>query len=191
MTASRIRALMLLALVCTASLGLSSQARASDGISVGAVQMQRAPESAGWVVSADFRVELAAHQQDAINRGVTLPFSLEFELLRPRWYWWDARAVEAQRVLRLSYHALTREYRLTGDDWMRSYETLGQALAALGQVRNWRVMDIGKMQPGILFEARMRLRLDSSLLPKPFQISALTSRDWTLQSEWKTVPFNP
>jgi hypothetical protein len=190
-TASRIRALMLLVLVFSTSLGLSSQALAGEGISVGAVQMQRAPESASWVVSADFRVELADHQRDAINRGVTLPFSLEFELLRPRWYWWDAREVEAQRVIRLSYHALTREYRLAGDDWSRSYDTLGKALAELARVRAWRVMDIGQMQPGILYEARVRLRLDSSLLPKPFQISALTSRAWTLQSEWKTIPFNP
>ena len=29
------------------------------------------------------------------------------------------------------------------------------------------------------------------LLPKPFQVNALTSRDWSLQSEWYRWSFTP
>jgi len=35
------------------------------------------------------------------------------------------------------------------------------------------------------------LRLDASQLPKPFQINALASRDWSLQSEWYRWSFVP
>jgi hypothetical protein len=31
----------------------------------------------------------------------------------------------------------------------------------------------------------VRLRLDTALLPKPFQLSALTSRDLHLETPWK------
>jgi hypothetical protein len=31
----------------------------------------------------------------------------------------------------------------------------------------------------------VRMRLDSTMLPKPFQLSALTSRDLQLESHWK------
>jgi hypothetical protein len=31
------------------------------------------------------------------------------------------------------------------------------------------------------------MRLDTSQLPKPFQINALTNRDWTLASDWRNV----
>jgi hypothetical protein len=35
------------------------------------------------------------------------------------------------------------------------------------------------------------MRLDTSQLPRPFQISVITSRDWTLASEWRNVPIRP
>ena len=35
------------------------------------------------------------------------------------------------------------------------------------------------------------MRLDVTQLPKPFQLSALTNREWTLDSDWKKFPFRP
>ena len=35
------------------------------------------------------------------------------------------------------------------------------------------------------------MRLDTAQLPKPFQVNALTNREWTLSSEWKRFRFNP
>ena len=34
------------------------------------------------------------------------------------------------------------------------------------------------------YEAALRMRLDTSMLPKPFQLSALTSRELHLESPW-------
>ena len=33
------------------------------------------------------------------------------------------------------------------------------------------------------------MRLDLAQLPKAFQVNALTSREWTLESDWKKFPF--
>jgi hypothetical protein len=33
------------------------------------------------------------------------------------------------------------------------------------------------------------MRLDVTQLPKPFQLNALTSRDWNLASEWRRWPL--
>jgi hypothetical protein len=33
------------------------------------------------------------------------------------------------------------------------------------------------------------MRLDTTRLPKPFQMTALTDRDWNPQSEWKRFDF--
>jgi hypothetical protein len=35
------------------------------------------------------------------------------------------------------------------------------------------------------------MRLDVTLLPKPFQLSALTSRELTLESPWRRFSFRP
>jgi len=40
------------------------------------------------------------------------------------------------------------------------------------------------LDEGKVYEAAIRMRLDVSQLPKPFQINALASRDWNLSSEW-------
>src|SRR2546430_10077923 len=43
--------------------------------------------------------------------GVPLYFRVDFELKRPRWYWVDEKAASKRLQLRLSYHALSRQYR--------------------------------------------------------------------------------
>ena len=41
------------------------------------------------------------------------------------------------------------------------------------------------------YQAAVRMRLDLSLLPKPFQVNALTSREWHLESEWRRFSWRP
>ena len=40
-------------------------------------------------------------------------------------------------------------------------------------------------------DASLRLRLDISQMPKTFQVSALSSRDWNLVSDWQHWSFPP
>jgi hypothetical protein len=54
-------------------------------------------------------------------------------------------------------------------------------------LRDWRVLDIAQVEAGQAYQGQVRLRLDTSQLPKPFQINALTNRDWTLASDWRSV----
>jgi len=41
------------------------------------------------------------------------------------------------------------------------------------------------------YDAAIRLRLDVNQLPKPFQVNALASREWTLASDWYRWTFVP
>ena len=50
---------------------------------------------------------------------------------------------------------------------------------------------LDQLTRGARYDAAVRLRLDVALLPKPFQINALASRDWTLQSDWYRWDFTP
>ncbi|MDR3323251.1 MAG: DUF4390 domain-containing protein, partial [Zoogloeaceae bacterium] len=43
--------------------------------------------------------------------------------------------------------------------------------------------------PGDAYRAGLRLALDVSQLPKPFQVASLTSRDWNLDSGWTRWNF--
>jgi hypothetical protein len=143
----------------------------------------------GFVVSADFAFELNERLEEAVSRGVVLYFVTEFEMTRPRWYWLDEKVVSRSQTQRLSYHALTRQYRLSRGGLHQSFDTLSEALRVLSRLRNWLVID-GRgekagVQAGDTYMAALRMRLDINQLPRPFQISALGNRDWSLASDWK------
>ncbi len=87
--------------------------------------------------------------------------------------------------LRLSYHALSRQYRLSSGLLQQSFASLEEALNVLKRVRNWLVVDGSLRLANADYDAAVRMRLDTALLPKPFQLSALTARDLHLESPWK------
>src|SRR4029077_15379143 len=95
----------------------------------------------GIALSADFAFELNARLAEVVTNGVPLYFVVEFELTRPRWYWFDEKAAAKRIQLRLSYHALSRHYRLSTGVLQQNYPTLAEALNVLRRVRNWHVVD--------------------------------------------------
>lgn len=148
---------------------------------------QLVPGDDGYVLSADFKFELNPRLEEAVARGVVLYFVAEFELSKARWYWFDDKVVSRSLTFRLYYHALTRQYRLSTGGLHQSFATLGEALRVLSRLRGWQAVEPGdKARPGETYDAALRLRLDVTQLPRPFQITALGNRDWSLASDWKT-----
>jgi hypothetical protein len=139
----------------------------------------------GLVLDADFDFELSPRLSDVVANGVPLYFRVDFELTRRRWYWFDESAASKRLQLRLSYHALSRQYRLSTGLLQQSFATLDEALNVLKRIRNWLVVDRTVTFDEADYDAAVRMRLDPTLLPKPFQLSALTSRDLQLDSPWK------
>lgn len=141
----------------------------------------------GYVLAADFKLELNPRLEEAVARGVVLYFVADFELSRGRWYWFDEKVISRSQTFRLSYHALTRQYRLSTGGLHQSFASLDDAVRVLSRLRNWLVIEAGdKPRPGETYDAALRLRLDVTQLPRPFQITALGNKDWSLVSDWKT-----
>jgi hypothetical protein len=143
----------------------------------------------GYVVAADFSFELNERLEEAVTKGVVLYFVVDFEMTRPRWYWLDEKLVSRSQTYRLSYHALTRQYRLSTGGLHQSFDSLSDALRMLSRLRNWLVIDKGTEKAGVrvgeTYTAAIRMRLDTNQLPRPFQIAALGNKDWNLASDWK------
>lgn len=137
----------------------------------------------GLVLDADFGFELTPRLADVVANGVPLYFRVDFELTRRRWYWFDENTANRRLQLRLSYHALSRQYRLSTGLLQQNFATLEEALNVLKRVRNWLVVERTVPLSGD-YEAAVRMRHDTSLLPKPFQLSALTGRELHLESPW-------
>lgn len=162
-------------------------ARAAD-ITVDSAQLTASDD--GYSLSADFGVTLNPRLEDAVNKGVVLYFVADFEVTRSRWYWFDQDVVRRSKTFQLSYHALTRQYRLASGALHQSFPSLDAALRVLSHIRHWQVIEKGEISHDVEYAARTRLRLDPSQMAKTFQVSALSNREWSLSSDWLSWTFS-
>jgi Domain of unknown function (DUF4390) len=120
-------------------------------------------EPEAWTLNVDVKFYVNARLEDLLEQGVPLHFITEVELYRPRWYWKDELVMRTSQSVRLTYQAITRQYRVSR----------------------------GPLELKTSYEVAVRYRLDKSQLPKPFQITMLTDSDWVPVSEWKLFSFTP
>lgn len=142
------------------------------------------PADDGYVLEAQFEIALTHSLEDALNKGVPLYFVLELEVIRPRWYWFNERMAAGQETYRLSFNTLTRQYRIGAGSLHQNFASLSEALQFMSTVRRRQDIEPGALQKGSSYVAAVRLRLDTTQLPKPFQLNALGSREWSLGSDW-------
>ena len=135
------------------------------------------------VLEAQFDIALTTTLEEVLNKGVPLYFLLEFELIRPRWYWFNERVLYLQQEYRLSYNALTRQYRLGVGNLHQNFPSLSEALDVMSRVRRRIETDPATFRRDT-YIAGMRFRLDTSQLPKPFQLNAIVGREWNIGSDW-------
>lgn len=168
--------------VCAVLLCLMALAAKAQEIEVREARLT--PAEDGLALDAEFAFELNPRLREAVASGVALYFVVEFELTRQRWWWFDERTAAKRLPLRLTYHPLSRQYRLSTGMLQQQFQTLDEALHVLKRVRNWHVVERGVAAAETAYEAAVRMRLDLGLLPKPFQVSAITNRDLHLESAW-------
>jgi hypothetical protein len=138
----------------------------------------------GWHVDAQFDVQFSPRLEEAVNRGVPLYFVVEFELSRPRWYWFDEKPIQLTQTYRITYTPLLRQYRLSMGSAYQNFTRFDEVTRVLSRIRDWHVADKGAIKLDGPYQASVRMRLDTAQLPKPFQLNAIASKDWAPASEW-------
>src|SRR4026207_2204346 len=83
--------ILLAAAALGTALAAASVARADD---IEVTDVRLAATEDGVVLAADFAFELNPRLAEAVTNGVPLYFAVEFELTRPRWYWFDEKAAD-------------------------------------------------------------------------------------------------
>jgi Domain of unknown function (DUF4390) len=140
----------------------------------------------GYVMNGDFDLKLNHTLEEALERGVVLSFVIESRLWRPRWWWFSESIATAQETRKLSYNSLTRQYRLSsGNNYYQNFNALDDAEVALAQLRDQVLLEQNALNKENSYRASVRMWLDVTQLPKPFQLKAVTAADWKLDSdEW-------
>lgn len=165
----------------------------ADGITVQKAEARFDGDS--YQLSANFEIHFNAVVDQALTRGVPLYFISEFSLIRPRWYWLDEVVAQSEQITRLTYNALTRQYRVARGPLFQNFSSLDDALRIIGH-QSAAPIDAAllRAEEGYLaailpkkdgdYIAAVRMRLDVTQLPKPLQVNALASEDWSLDSDW-------
>jgi len=183
-TVSALRALLVWLMLA----GFTVPTHADERIGVIAAELESVPgPDGGIVLNATFEFEMPQVLEEAVQKGIAIYFNIEFELFRKRWYWFDRKTSSSTLTYRLSYSPLTRQYRLARGGLSQPFDSLEEALGLLKSVRNWKVIEPGALSRGDAYDAQVRMRLDVAQLPKPFQVNAITSREWNLASDWREV----
>lgn len=150
----------------------------------------------GHILNAEIKYSLTPRVIEALDNGVKITFSQQFELIRTTAilgdYWqWTEDVWIAEIRYELRYHALSQQYILDAldTDTQRHFPTLGNALFALGKIRDF------NLPPEHLDELenislQLRSELDIYALPTPMRPGALLSDKWQLTSPWVTAQWD-
>lgn len=160
-----------------------------EGIQPGRIDLVLRDEA--YVLTGGFGIALNQKLEEALMRGVTIVFVQEFDLARPRAYWLDEDIAEARRNQRLSYNALLRSFTVQSAGGSRNHDALAEALASIGSVAGWAVLDRRQVKAKQYYRAQVRMYVDLSQLPKPLQVNAFASDRWQMDSGTLTWTFKP
>ena len=186
--ASPRRRRLLLGLAAAAAIFATRRTRADD-IPVNSASLR--VEEGDVLLSAEFGVSLTPALEQALEKGVPLYFTIEFDLVRSRFLWFPEKIAQWSITYRVSYSSLTRQYRVASGPLGQTFESLDDVERFIGHLASRPVARADDVAKGVRYEAAVRIRLDVSQLPKPFQVNALASREWQLASEWHRFVFTP
>lgn len=174
-----------------AALALAGAPAQAQGVQLAELKAER--EESGLLVTARLTLALPEVVQDALRRGVPVFFEAEAAVLRRHRYWFSRRLARERRHMRLAYQPLTRHWLLTTSSKpldegagahaiTSAFDTLDEALAAVGRLERWRVASAAQLAKGGRKALRFRFKLDTKRLPAAMQVGAMGpgASGWTL-----------
>ncbi len=170
-------------LLLTALLSSVTLAAEKGRIEIESFNLKRSAE--GYRIDVEANITLNRTLKKALQKGVELFFVTRFLVMKPRWYWLDEEVARCKERIGLSYHALTRQYRLIHHTQLQSFTTLEAALQTLGNQSNLPVEEHTELDHDTEYVAILEMWLDVSRLSKPFQLEWFDTRDWNLSSKKK------
>ncbi|WP_019561547.1 MULTISPECIES: DUF4390 domain-containing protein [Caldimonas] len=153
----------------------------NGSIMLSEVEIDRSDE--GVLLSFSTRIELPRAVEDALIKGVPLQFEAEVNTYRSRWYWRDLRVATASLSWRITYQPLTRRYRVQSGAFSQQFESLHEALGTMQRTVGWKIADGSRLAAGERHYAELVFRLDTSVLPRPFQIGIGGQSHWDLSAQ--------
>lgn len=190
-------ALAALLLACVLLLSWLPLTAAAQGRAAAASVTQMRLEQAddGVYLTAAVQFELPSLVEEVLDKGIAIYFVAEAEVFQERWYWTDRKVAQVTRHMRLAYQPLTRRWRLNvspvpitgaagfGVSLNQNFDSLADAMDAVKRIGRLRLGDAAEIGDEPTHQVVFRFRLDTSQLPRPFQIGVVGQADWNIVAE--------
>ena len=188
-------AALLLACVLLLLGGLPLSAAAQGRVAPAVTQMRLEQADDGVYLTAAVQFELPSLVEEVLDKGIAIYFVAEAEVFQERWYWTDRKVAQVTRHMRLAYQPLTRRWRLNvspvpitgtagfGVSLNQNFDSLAEAMDAVKRIGRLRLGDAAEIGDEPTHQVVFRFRLDTSQLPRPFQIGVVGQADWNIVVE--------
>ncbi|RZL60945.1 MAG: DUF4390 domain-containing protein [Variovorax sp.] len=180
-------------LLALAWLPAPAAAQPAPAASITQLRLEQADD--GVYLTAAVQFELPGLVEEVLDKGIALYFVAEAEIYRERWYWTDRQVARASRYMRLAYQPLTRRWRLNvspvpitgaagfGLSLNQNFDSLPDALDAVKRIGRMRLGDLAEIGDDAVHPVNFRFKLDTTQLPRPFQIGLVGQADWNIGVE--------
>ncbi len=137
-----------------------------------------------YFLNADFDLSFNDDLDEAIRKGIPINFIIEFELKKPRKYWFDEEVAKKTKEILLTYHALSKQFILSeSENHLIAFDNLTQAKNELKRIKNWRIFDKSQIDDTDKYSAYLQVKLDQTKLPKQLQADITSNQEWQLASK--------
>lgn len=145
-------------------------------------------------INARFDLQLKPPTEAALNKGIPLDLIFEVNLVKTRWWWRNKVITDWVLRRRIQFHALSRQYLVSGlteYDNSESFASLPQALKHLGALDHLVLPLTAKKQieDNARYLLQLRARLDIESLPTLMRPIAYATPAWRLNSGWSEWPI--
>ncbi len=179
------------ALACALLLLGASLAILADDFRVQDVEI-RLQDGAYWMdANIDFTFSETA--LEALDNGVPLTIELHVRLRREGSWVWEGSLFDYQTRYTIRYKPLSERYSISQseDSDGQSFVTRDAAIAALGTIRDLRLVAQDRLEPEETYRVHLRVALDIDELPLPLRPIAYLRPSWKLHSKWSKWPLDP
>jgi hypothetical protein len=145
-------------------------------------------------VDARFDLPVNPRIEEALSKGIPIDVVIELNMVKHRWWWRNRLITDTVVRRRIQFHALSRQYLVSGmreDDSSESFGSLSQALAHAGTLDEFKLFLTAKKE--IEADARyllmLRAHLDIEALPMLMRPLAYATPSWRRNTGWTEWPI--
>jgi len=145
------------------------------------------------LVNARFDLPINARIEEALSKGIPIDVVIDVNMVKHRWWWRNRLITDHALRRRIQFHALSRQYLVSGlhaHEPSESFGSLTQALSYAGTLDDFTILLPAKkdIETDARYLLQLRARLDIEALPMLMRPLAYATPSWRLNTGWTEWP---